>query len=157
MTKLDKIFQERFDSSIAERFMQESELTGGLSGYLGARIFEMGPGLLRASVAVRDELKTPFGTLHGGVMAALVDHVLGCVLYPLMKRGQWAATTEFKLNYLAAVREGELVAESRVLALTGRTAVVRVDVMNGERLACVAQGTLLIVDTAAKQSAERSG
>ena len=57
-------------------------------------------------MAVRDELKTPFGNLHGGVMAGLVDHVLGVVAYPLMRRGQWAATTEFKLNYLTAVSDG---------------------------------------------------
>jgi uncharacterized protein (TIGR00369 family) len=79
-------------------------------------------------------------------MAGFVDHVLGCVLYPLMERGQWAATTEFKLNYLAAVRDGTLTAESTVVALTRRTAVVRVEVTNGAQLACVAQGTLLVSD-----------
>jgi 1,4-dihydroxy-2-naphthoyl-CoA hydrolase len=151
MTKLEQILDERFDSSIAEAFAKASESVGGLPGYLGLRIVEMGPGTLRANLAVRDDLKTPFGNLHGGVMAALVDHVLGCVLYPLMKRGQWAATTEFKLNYLSAVKEGELVAESRVVALTQRTAVVRVEVTNGDRLPCVAQGTLLIVDPPSKK------
>ena len=52
-----------------------------------------------------------------------VDHVLGCVMYPLMKRGQWAATTEFKINYLAPVKGGELRGESTVVSLTKRTAV----------------------------------
>ena len=63
-----------------------------------------------------------------------------------MKPGQWAATTEFKLNYLAAVKGGELMAESRVLSCGRRSAVVRVEVTNGDRLVCVAQGTLLISD-----------
>jgi uncharacterized protein (TIGR00369 family) len=82
--------------------------------------------------------------MHGGVMAGLVDHTLGCVLYPLMQRGQWAATTEFKLNYLAPVRGGTLTATSTVAALTKRTAVVTVEVSNDGQLACVAQGTLLV-------------
>jgi uncharacterized protein (TIGR00369 family) len=99
---------------------------------------------------VRDELITPVGTLHGGVMAGLVDHVLGCVLYPLMKPGAWAATTEFKLNYMAAVKGGTLRAESTVLSLTRRTAVVKVEVSNGDNLACVAQGTLLVVEPKAR-------
>ena len=90
------------------------------------------------------------GTLHGGVMAGLVDHVLGCVLYPLMQRGQWAATTEFKLNYLAPVRGGTLVAESTVVSFTKRTAVVRVEVTNEEQLVCVAQGTLLVAEPVKK-------
>jgi 1,4-dihydroxy-2-naphthoyl-CoA hydrolase len=77
--------------------------------------------------------------------------VLGCVLYPLMQPGQWAATTEFKLNYLAAVKTGTLHAESTVVALGKRTAVVRVEVRNGERLVCVAQGTLLVSDPPVKR------
>ena len=57
---------------------------------------------------VKDEHLTMMGTIHGGVMASYVDHVMGCVLYPLMQRGQWAATTEFKLNYLAPVKGGKV-------------------------------------------------
>ena len=60
-----------------------------------------------------------------------------------MKRGQWAATTEFKLNYLRAVKSGTLTAEATVLTMGRRSAVVRVDVSNDGKLACVAQGTLL--------------
>jgi 1,4-dihydroxy-2-naphthoyl-CoA hydrolase len=137
---------EQFDAAIAERFIAASEVVTGLPRYLGIRIVEMTPGRLVATMDVRDELLTPFGTLHGGVMAGLVDHVLGCVLYPLMQRGQWAATTEFKLNYLAPVRGGTVVAESSVVSFTRRTAVVRVEVTNGEQLACAAQGTLLVAE-----------
>jgi uncharacterized protein (TIGR00369 family) len=79
-------------------------------------------------------------------MAGFVDHCLGCVLYPLMKPRQWAATTEFKLNYLRAVKGGTLTAESTVISIGRRSAVVRVDVSNDGALACVAQGTLLISD-----------
>jgi uncharacterized protein (TIGR00369 family) len=135
---------EHYDTKVADAFLRASAAVTGLPGYLGVSISELGPGRLVARMEVRAELLTPFGTLHGGVMAGLVDHALGCVLYPLMERGQWAATTEFKLNYLAPVRGGTLVAESSVVALGRRTAVVRVEVTNGDQLACVAQGTLLV-------------
>ncbi len=140
----------QFDTTIAETFVRASATVTGLPGYLGVRFVEMAAGRLVASMAIRDELLTPFGTLHGGVMAGLVDHVLGCVLYPLMQRGQWAATTEFKLNYLAPVRGGTLVAESTVVSFTKRTAVVRVEVTNEEQLVCVAQGTLLVAEPVKK-------
>jgi 1,4-dihydroxy-2-naphthoyl-CoA hydrolase len=117
----------------------------GLPDYLGVRHSEVGPGILRAELDVRDELKTPAGNLHGGVLAALCDHVLGTVCYPVMPRGSWAATTEFKLNYLAPVTEGTLQATARIESLTKRTAVVRIDVQNGERLVCIAQGTVLLM------------
>jgi uncharacterized protein (TIGR00369 family) len=142
---------EQFDPRIAEAFVQASTRVGGLPGYLGARIVELGPGRLVATMEARAELMTPFGTLHGGVMAGLVDHVLGCVLYPLMQRGQWAATTEFKLNYLAPVRGGTVTAESRVIALGKRTAVVQVEVAHEDKLVCVAQGTLLVSDPPSRE------
>lgn len=137
---------EYFDEAMAQSLISASNALTGLPKFLDARIVEVTPGKLVCTLDVRKELLTPFGTLHGGVMAALVDHVLGCVLYPLMPRGAWAATTEFKLNYLAGVRKGVLRAEADVLALTKRTAVVRIDVSNEDRLACIAQGTVLIVE-----------
>jgi uncharacterized protein (TIGR00369 family) len=142
---------EHFDQRIADAMIKANESVTGLPKYLGARIVSLTAGRLTATLDVRAELLTPFGSLHGGVMAALVDHVLGCIMYPLMQRGQWAATTEFKLNYLAAVRGGTLTADATVLALTRRTGVVRIEVNNEGRLACIAQGTVLVVDQPAKQ------
>jgi uncharacterized protein (TIGR00369 family) len=135
---------ETYDQRIADGMLRTNDKVTGLPAYLGVRFAEFGPGRLLATMDVRAELLTPFGTLHGGVMAGLVDHVLGCVLYPLMKRGQWAATTEFKLNYLAPVRAGTITAESTVVSFGKRAAVVRVEVTNDGRLACLAQGTLLV-------------
>src|SRR5207244_3950958 len=116
------------------------------AGWLGARVTEVDAGRLVCEVDVRQDMLTFIGNLHGGVLAALVDHVLGTVFYPVMQRGYWAATTEFKLNYLAPVKEGTLRAEATIVSMTRRTGVVQIRVTNGERVACVAQGTVLIVE-----------
>src|SRR4029453_1467848 len=137
---------ERFDPEVAAGFVRANDKLTGLPKFLGLRIVDVGPGTLRAEMEVRDELLTPFKNVHGGVISAVCDHVLGCVCYPVMKRGQWAATTEFKLNLLAPVTEGKLSAEAEILSLTRATAVVRIQVENEGRLACVAQGTVLIRD-----------
>ena len=125
----------------------------GLPAYLGIRFVEMtrGPAGGRR-LAVRDELLTPFKTLHGGVMAGLVDHVLGCVLYPLMPRGQWAATTEFKLNYLAPVFAGaaSCAPSRRSWRSDGGPRSCRSRSRSGDQLVCVAQGTLLVSEPAKK-------
>ncbi len=141
---------DHYDERIAEAMIRANAAATGLPQYLGVRFLEFGPGTLVAEMPVREELITPVSALHGGVMAGLVDHVLGCVLYPLMRPGQWAATTEFKLNYLAAVRGGTLRAESRVISLTRRTAVVQVHVWNEGTLAALAQGTLLVSEPPGK-------
>jgi 1,4-dihydroxy-2-naphthoyl-CoA hydrolase len=135
----------QYDPRVAAGLQGSAAAAGGLAAFLAIEHIEVGPGSLLARVAVREELLTPFRNLHGGVLAALCDHVLGTVLYPVIPRGAWAATTEFKINYLAAVTTGVLDARARIISLTKRTAVVRVDVENEGRLACAAQGTVLIV------------
>jgi 1,4-dihydroxy-2-naphthoyl-CoA hydrolase len=136
---------ESYNEKVAEGLARAHEKGGGLPGFLGLRIVEWWPGGLRGEVAVRDELLTPFKNLHGGVLAAVCDHMLGTVCYPVIPPGAWAATTEFKLNYLAPVTEGVLSASSQIVSLTKRTAVVRIDVTNGERVVCMAQGTVSVV------------
>jgi len=110
MNEAKKPAFEQYDPAVTEAFIEASKTLGGLTGFLGLKIVEGGPGWMRAQAEVKPELKTPFGNLHGGVMAATCDHMLGCVCYPLMKPGQWAATTEFKLNYLAPISEGSIEA-----------------------------------------------
>jgi 1,4-dihydroxy-2-naphthoyl-CoA hydrolase len=126
-------------------------LEAGLMGFLGIRHTGCGAGWIEAELDVRDELLTPFGTAHGGVVSALADHVLGSVMYPVMAKGQWAATTEFKLNLLRPVRDGALVARAEVISLSRRMGVVRIDISNRTadgttRLAAAAQGTVSIQD-----------
>jgi uncharacterized protein (TIGR00369 family) len=134
---------ESFDPSVAESMLSGMAMTG-LPDYLGIHVTDVGPGTMVAEIDVRTELMNPFGSAHGGTLAALVDHVLGAVLYPLIPRGAWAATTELKLNFLAPVREGVLRASSEVIALSKRTAVVRIDATNDGRLVGAAQGTVTI-------------
>ena len=139
-------FTERFDKSVGEGFIRANDKLTGLPKFLGLKIVDVGPGRLRAEMAVRDELLTPFKNVHGGVISAVCDHVLGCVCYPVMKRGQWAATTEFKLNLLAPVSAGMITADAVIASLSRTQAVVRIDVSNDGRLVAIAQGTVTIRD-----------
>ena len=135
---------ETYDEKIAAGMASLHEGAGGLPTFLGMRGVHSGPGELDVEIDVRDELLTPFGNMHGGVIAALCDHVLGTVCYPVMARGSWAATTEFKLNYLAPVTAGTVRAEARIESMTKSTAVVRMRVVNEDRVVCLAQGTVLL-------------
>jgi 1,4-dihydroxy-2-naphthoyl-CoA hydrolase len=134
---------ESYDPVLAEA-MKDPQFGGdnGLMAYLGLRIVHVEPGAATAEVEVRPELLHGFGAVHGGVVAALVDHVLGSAIFPVVPKGTWPATLEFKLNYLAAVREGVIRATGTVVSLRRRTAVVRVDVSNRGRPVAAALGTL---------------
>lgn len=135
---------DQFDPEFAAMLTSAESAGGGLPDYLAIRTTEVGPGTMTAELDVRAELLNPFGSMHGGVLAALTDHVLGAVLYPVIPKGSWAATTQLNLNFTAAIKDGTLVARSEIVALTKRTAVVRIDVRNGEVLVGAAQGTVTI-------------
>lgn len=141
---------EHFDQRIADGFVASTSQTA-LPDWLGVRFTEAGPGRLVAEMDVRDELLTPFGNAHGGVVSVLVDHVLGSVMYPVMPRGWWAATTEYKINNLAPIRTGNLRAEANIVAMTKRTGVVRIDVTQNDRLVVIAQGTCLLQEPRPKK------
>ena len=134
------------DEKVAAGFMMNRGGAGGLHDFLGFKITSSEPGVMTGELEVREELLTPFGNMHGGVLSAFCDHMLGCVCYPAMKQGQWAATTEFKINLTAPVSKGTVTARAEILNLSRTQAVVRIDVSNEDRLAAIAQGTVTIRD-----------
>ena len=136
-----------FNQKVAEGFMNAPKGGGGgLPDYLGFQIVDASPGVMVGRFEVREELLTPFGNMHGGVLSAFCDHMLGCVCYPAMGKGQWAATTEFKINLTAPVSKGTVDARAEIIAMTRTLAVVRIDVSNEGRMAAMAQGTVTIRD-----------
>jgi uncharacterized protein (TIGR00369 family) len=134
-----------FNEEVAKRYREMTVPSSGLPGYLGIRNVLVEPGRLVVEMPVDPKLITRIGNMHGGVLSALCDHVLGSVCYPHMEQGWWAATTEFKLNLLAPVSSGTVAAEANIIAMTRSTAVVRIDVTNDGRPCCAAQGTVLIM------------
>jgi uncharacterized protein (TIGR00369 family) len=138
---------ETYDEATARGMVKahENPERGGLDGWLGIRIDEMWAGGVRATLPVRPDFVTPMGNMHGGVLSAFCDHVLGVVCYPVMPRGAWAATTEFKINLVAPVATGDAVATATIVALTKRSAVVRIDIENEGRAVGFAQGTVTIM------------
>ena len=141
-------FEDRYDPDVAEAMLSATDAAGGLPAYLGIEHVRFEPGRLWCTATIDESLLTPFGNAHGGVTAAVVDHVTGVVVYPLMARGHWAATTEVKVNYIAPLKAETVDIEATVLAMTRRSAVVRCEVLrqHDRRLLAAAQATLTIVD-----------
>ncbi len=135
-----------FSQKVADNFLENTRGGGGLHEYLGIRIIAVGPGTMHGRLVVKPEFLTPIGNMHGGVLSAFTDHMLGCVCYPVMKKGQWAATTEFKINLTAPVTGGVVDAMAEIINMSRTQAVVRIDLVNEERLAAIAQGTVTIRD-----------
>lgn len=60
-------------------------------------------------------------TLFGGCIAALADQMLAFPAITLQKDGEFCSTSNLTLNYLKAVREGDLTIESTAVSRTSRS------------------------------------
>ena len=85
------------------------------------------------------------GILHGGAVFSLVDTGMALALMSLFEPGESCVTVEVKVNNIAPVREGRIVARS-VVAHRGRTlAHVESTVTHGEgKLVAKALGTFFV-------------
>ena len=65
------------------------------------------------------------GTVHGGVIAAILDTAMGCAVHARLAAGMIYTTLELKTNFLKAVtlQSGELRAVGKVVHFGGRTAL----------------------------------
>jgi uncharacterized protein (TIGR00369 family) len=106
--------------------------------FVGIQVPELGQGYARFVLPFKAELANSIGLLQGGMIAALADEAVAFALYSLAKEGETFNTVEMKINFLGAVKEGEVVAEAHI-AKRGRTiSLGEFVVRQGERL--VAKG-----------------
>ena len=66
----------------------------------------------------------PLGTVHGGVMATLLDSALGCVVQSMLPAGTSYTTLELKVNYLRPLtaKTGTVYCEGKIIHVGGRIA-----------------------------------
>lgn len=95
---------------------------------LGLRVEALGGGTAKVRVPVGERLHQLQGAVHGGVAAALADTCVGVALLTLVPPGHRAVTVEMKINFLAPVKEGELVGEGRIVHKGRRLALGEADI-----------------------------
>jgi uncharacterized protein (TIGR00369 family) len=82
---------------------------------------------------VADELhENPMGTMHGGIVATLVDSAMGCAVLSMLPAGTSYTTLELKTNYVRPIVQttGRVRAEGRVVHLGGRVATTEAQVVD---------------------------
>jgi len=106
--------------------------------FMGITVPQLGRGYARFVLPFKPELANSIGLLQGGAIAALADEAVAFALYSLVKVGETINTVEMKINFLAAVQEGEVTAVARI-SKRGRTiSLGEFEVRQGDRL--VAKG-----------------
>jgi uncharacterized protein (TIGR00369 family) len=88
--------------------------------FVGITAPQLGKGYARFLLPFKPELANTIGLMQGGVIAALADEAVAYALYSLVADGETFNTVEMKINFLGAVKEGEVTAEAHI-AKRGRT------------------------------------
>jgi uncharacterized protein (TIGR00369 family) len=133
-----------------------------LSRVLGIRCVAVSDGEVSAELMPHEDLENMGGTIHGGVLAALLDTVMGAALHTRLSAGQKFATIDLKVNYLRPLSRasGVMLGTGRVINAGRRIAYVEGEIRGSSAaLAVHAVGNfaLLIPPDHARSVADPSG
>ena len=105
--------------------MQSGELPAPpIAVLLGMWISEVSEGRVVFAMEASEYHYNPLGTVHGGVMATLLDSAMGCAVQSTLPAGTSYTTLELKVNYLRPVtsKTGIVYCEGKIIYVGGRIA-----------------------------------
>jgi uncharacterized protein (TIGR00369 family) len=100
----------------------------GFAERLGARPEAAGDGSARMTFEAREEHLNQAGTLHGGVLATLVDTAMGMAVRSTTDDGEVPATSQLTVTYLRPGKPGPLEVTARVRTRGEHLTVCEADV-----------------------------
>ncbi len=100
----------------------------------------------RVRLPLRDELRQPFGLLHGGVMSALVESICSrATALAVADRGMIAMGQSIDVNFIRPITAGAVEVEARARHRGRTTWVWEVDVRDDDaRLCALATMTIAV-------------
>jgi uncharacterized protein (TIGR00369 family) len=99
---------------------------------MGMRLVSSQGGKSVMRCRIRPVLRNSAGTLHGGVMGALVDMSVATALRSVMPLSARMTTVEYKVNFLKPVSDGTITAHGTILRLGSTIAAGCTEIRNGE-------------------------
>jgi len=121
-------------------------LQSHFDGLIGTEWLSDDPDGARARVPIRDDLRQPFGLMHGGVMSSLVESVCSrATALAVYGDGMAAMGQSINVNFLRPITSGHAEVKARARH-RGRTSWVwDVEVLNADgKLCALAQMTIAV-------------
>ncbi len=107
---------------------------------LSMEIKDLKWGSAHLEVELAEKHLQPFGFVHGGAIASVMDAAAFWATFPQVEKGMGLTTVEVKINYLAPIQKGRLLAHGRVLKL-GKTIALGEGTIRNEKGSLIAHGT----------------
>ena len=107
-----------------------------LVGHLGMALTQYGDDFLEAAMPVDTRTRQPFGLLHGGAAAALVETLGSIAAYLCTDEKQQVAGLELNISHLQAVKSGRVRGVCRPLRVGHRHQVWETRIYNQKNELC---------------------
>lgn len=115
---------------------------------LGWRLLEIEEGRVRAEFAGRATFLNAAGVVHGGLLGAMLDDIMGAAAFSTAEPGQFTATLEMKVSHLRPGRPGRFLAEGRLVHRSKSVAFAEGELRDAEgELVATGSSTLRFVRT----------
>lgn len=113
---------------------------------IGTEWIDDDPARARVRVPMRDELRQPFGLMHGGVMSSLIESVCSrATALAVLDDGMVAMGQSSSVNFLRPITEGSAEVHARARHRGRTTWVWEAEVRDAEdRLCALAQMTIAV-------------
>lgn len=101
------------------------EIIGSPSNYMNwlrPVVLAVTPGALEFSYLIRNEMTNPYGILHGGVTAGIIDDLIGATVYSLGLPHPFT-TVNNSIDYFAPAKEGDLIIAKTSIVKQGRSII----------------------------------
>lgn len=100
--------------------------------WLNGTLLAIEAGEMQVRYTVRKEMTNPAGTLHGGIIAAMIDDIMGATMFSTGEQSFYN-TIELAVDFFASSREGEEVTLSAKVVRQGKQlAHIQAELHNAE-------------------------
>ncbi len=99
---------------------------------LGFELVDLKFGEAVLKLKMRDELRQPYGFLHGGATASLIDTATAFACISCLAKGEQTMTIDLTVHYLRPHKDGEVFCTAKVVRNGKKIQTVSAEVVNEE-------------------------
>jgi acyl-coenzyme A thioesterase 13 len=118
--------------------------------WLNGKLLEVSVGLLKVSFEVREEFTNPAGIMHGGVLAGMMDEIIGMTGYTLNNEGLFVAAS-LNVDFLRPSNVGDTLLVSANVVRAGKTMLHIVSEIHNSEGKLIAKASTNLVKVVLKQ------
>ncbi len=114
---------------------------------LSMKLMDIGRGFAVIEIDIEKKHTQLLGAVHGGVLASLIDTVaFWAVYYGIEKQNTWLTSVDLKLNYLAPMISGKLIAKGRQIKVGRKLCYAEAEVKSeNDKMIAHGSSTLMIM------------